>query len=137
MRFPTLPLLLAALLSLPLVAPAARADEPAAADAPARALAERRAWAARVRELRAQQRDALAAPTAALRELPPGEARAAAQRALEDAKREWRRRMLEAQLERARAAGQSQHAARLQDRIGEMDALARPHPAPRAGGGAR
>ena len=119
----------------------ARAEAPApnvAPESPAeRVLAERRAWATRVRDLRAAERDDLARRAAELRALPPGPARADAQRELEVAKRDWRRRMLAAQAERAAAAGQDAHASRLRTRLAELDALdARAH-APARPGGAR
>lgn len=131
-------LVLAAVLATPLSSPPARAQAPAApAPAADPVLAERRAWAVRVRELRAAARADLAQRTADVRALPPGPALADAQRSLETAKRDWRRRMLAAQLERADAAHQGAHATRLRARLAELDALdARSH-APARPGGAR
>lgn len=81
---------------------------------------ERRAWGARVRDLRAAERAELDSLTAVLRTLPAGPEAARAQRDLESAKRAWRRRALEAQLERARTTGRPEHAARLTARLQEL-----------------
>jgi hypothetical protein len=137
------PLLLLALLAPAVSPPPARASEPAPAPAQAaptdadRVLAERRAWASRVRELRAQERADLAQHAAELRSLPPGPSQAASQRALEDAKRTWRRRMLEAQLERATTAGQDAQASRLRARLADLNDLAARSHAPAVRGGGR
>ncbi len=105
-------------------------DPPTAAEA-----LDRRSWAVEVRALRAAERAALAPLVREAREAPPG-SRAQAQRALEDAKREWRRRTLGAQLARVRAAGLTESAQRLEQRIAELDAVRdrRVLPAPPAGG---
>lgn len=133
-------LVLLVLLGPPFARPVRAADSPPAealADPAERTLAERRSWATRVRELRAEQRADLAQRVADLRALPAGPAHAEAQRALEDAKREWKRRMLAAQLERADAAGQGTHAARLRERITELESLTARAQAPVRRGGAR
>lgn len=103
--------------------PVARSTEagPTAASDPARRLEERRAWATQVRALRAQERAELDSLSRSLGQLPPGSGLARAQRDLEDAKRNWRRRMLQAQLERAHSAGKPENAARLRTRLAELD----------------
>lgn len=84
--------------------------------------AERRAWAERVRSLRAQERAELDSLARSLGTLAPGAEHARSQRDLEESKRAWRRRLLQAQLERAQAAGTPANAARLRARIAELDA---------------
>lgn len=83
---------------------------------------DRRAWATEVRAMRAAEKLDLAPLVRAAREAAPG-SHAQAQRALEDAKREWRRRVLGAQLARVRAAGLVPHAQRIEQRIAELDAV--------------
>lgn len=128
------PLGFALLAALALAAPAARAGSPDIAQAPHPAL-ERRSWAQEVRHLRAQERAQLADLERAVREAAPGASRAGAQRALESAKRAWNRRMLDMQLARVRAAGLAAQARQLEQRIGDLDALAAGRrPAAPAGG---
>lgn len=113
-------------------APALSTSDPAAAR-----LAERRVWAQQVRTLREQERAGLDSLTRSLDALAPGHERARAQRELEDAKRAWRRRMLEAQLARAQAQGTPANAARLRARLAELDASQARRASGRAAGGAR
>lgn len=116
-------------------APARAQSLPPRDNAPAESrAAERRAWGARVRDLRAAERAERDSLSAVLRALPAGPEQARVQRDLEAAKLAWRRRALEAQLERARTSGRSEHAARLAARLQEL----RPREMNAAtGGGAR
>ena len=95
---------------------------------------DRRAWATEVRAMRAAEKRELAPLVRATREASP-DSRASAQRALEDAKREWRVRMLTAQLLRVRAAGLAPHAQRIEQRIAELDAVRDRRPVPTPVGG--
>lgn len=97
---------------------------------------DRRDWGAEVRRLRAAERAELDALARRAREAAPGEAQARAQRDVEEAKQQWRRRQLEAQLGRMRAAGRADDARRVEQRLAEFDALARRR-APSPAGGAR
>lgn len=130
-----------ALLVLSLVAalsPASRAasQEPAP-EAPSAESAVRLQWATEVRDLRAREK----ADLAALREravFAYGTAGfAQAQRDLESAKREWRLRVLDAQLRYSRQAGKTENAARIEARMRELRELAARRPAPAGQGGAR
>lgn len=84
---------------------------------------DRRSWAQEVRVLRAAERAELAGLSRTARLAPAGPEHARAQRSLEDAKRAWRRRVLEAQLARVRAAGLVEFAQRIERRIDELDAV--------------
>lgn len=114
------------LIALASPAPMANADEsPAERQATTSSAVDpldRRAWALEVRAMRAAERAELAPLVRAAREAAPG-SHAQAQRALEDAKRQWRRRTLEAQLTRVRAAGLGDNARRIETRIAELDAI--------------
>lgn len=125
-------------------APGTTTGTPAASDPAAARLAERRAWAEQVRALRAQERTELDSLARALGTQAPGAELARGQRELEAHKRAWRRRLLQAQLERAQAAGTPANAARLRVRLDELDAASARRTAPRsaapvtpAAGGAR
>lgn len=111
---------------LALAAPVVRAsDTPAdVAATPSSAVdpLDRRAWATEVRALRAAERAELATLLRAAREAAPG-THAQAQRAIEDAKRQWRRRVLDAQLVRVRAAGLQTQVRHIESRIAELDAV--------------
>lgn len=111
---------------LALAAPAVRADDAPAdvAAAPSSAVdpLDRRAWATEVRAMRAAERAELATLARAAREAAPG-AHAQAQRAIEDAKRQWRRRALEAQLARVRAANLHEQVRRIETRLADLDAV--------------
>lgn len=132
---PFLSLLFLALLVLS--APVARAEAPMTDPVDASAETDpldRRAWAIEVRALRAAEKAELAPLAKAAREGAPG-SRAQAQRALEDAKRSWRQRVLSAQLVRVRAAGLTEQAQRIELRIAELDAVNQKRvPAAPAGG---
>ena len=123
---------------------AAPHDSSAAESAPVTApdpaavrLEERRAWAVQVRELRARERAELDSLARAVAQVRPGADQAQAQRELEEAKRAWRRRMLQAQLTRAQAAGKPEHAARLRARLSELDLRTAQRAAARSTGGER
>lgn len=128
--------------ALILAIPAARAQDaepPRVPDAAPGPL-DRRAWAAEVRQLRAAEREALRTlvrEAREAREAAPGEPRARAQAAIEAAKAEWRRRLLEAQLVRARAAGLAEQALQLEQRIAHLDAVAERRLPVAPAGGAR
>lgn len=129
------PFALLALLCL--TPPAARAQGPSANPVETPTAADpldRRAWATEVRAMRAAERAELAPLIRATREASPG-SHAQAQRALEDAKREWRRRVLGAQLVRVRAAGLPERVQRLEQRIAELDAVRDRRPVPTPTGG--
>ena len=114
-------LLLIALLAIP-----ASGSHAQAPDGPtARNPLDRRDWGADVRRMRATEREELDALARRAREAGPGAAHAQAQRDLEDAKRQWRRRLLEAQLARVRAAGLADQAQRIEERLTQFDAVAR------------
>lgn len=81
---------------------------------------ERHAWGARVRELRAAERTQLDSLAGELRSLPAGAERDRARMQLEQVKRDWRRRALEAQLGRAESTGRPEHAVRLRARLAEL-----------------
>lgn len=120
-------LLLALAAAFALAAPPAPAQE--APDrpgpAPVRDPLDRRDWGAEVRRMRAEERAELDALVRRAREAAPGMAQAQAERDLEQAKRQWRRRQLEAQLSRLRAAGRADEAARMELRLADLDAMAR------------
>jgi hypothetical protein len=130
-------LLLIALLAI--AAPGSRAQGPDSrpAPAPARDPLDRRDWGAEVRQLRDAERAELGELARRARAAAPGAGQARAQRELEDAKRAWRRRLLEAQLARVRAAGLAEQAERIAQRIADLDAADRGRPAPAPAGGAR
>ncbi len=113
-----------------------RGPDPAADRAAAR-LQERRQWATRVREMRSQERAELDSLARELAALAPGADQARGQRELEESKRAWRRRMLQAQIERAQSAGTPANAARLKARLVELDARGVQRAAARAAGGER
>jgi hypothetical protein len=132
-------LALAACLSaaLPPVASGTESSPVTAPDPAAVRLEERRMWATQVRELRAQERAELDSLARSVAQVRPGADQAQAQRELEEAKRAWRRRMLQAQLTRAQAAGKPEHAARLRARLTELDMRAAQRAAARSTGGER
>lgn len=113
--------------ALALAAPAAFAqDAPERPEAPpTRDPLDRRDWGAEVRRMRAEERVELGALARRAREAAPGEAQARAHRDLEEAKQQWRRRQIEAQLSRLRAAGRADEAARMEQRLADLDAMAR------------
>ena len=116
----------------------AAATSPVVAPDPAAVrLEERRAWATQVRELRAQERAELDSLARSVAQVRPGADQAQAQRELEEAKRAWRRRMLQAQLTRAQSAGKPEHAARLRARLTELDLRTAQRAAARSAGGER
>jgi len=121
----------------PPVASAAESAPVTAPDPAAVRLEERRAWAIQVRELRALERAELDSLARAAGQLSPGADQARAQRELEDAKRAWRRRMLQAQVVRAQSAGKPEHAARLRARLSELDERTAQRAAARTAGGER
>lgn len=94
-------------------------------------------WATEVRDLRAREK----ADLASLREravFAHGTAGfAQAQRELEVAKREWRLRVLEAQLRYSRQAGKPESSARIEARMRELREHAAGRPAPAGQAGAR
>lgn len=94
-------------------------------------------WATEVRDLRAREK----ADLASLREralFAHGTAGfAQAQRDLEVAKREWRLRVLDAQLRYSRQAGRPESAARIEARMRELRELAARRSSPVGQGGAR
>ncbi len=132
---PSRPLLAALLLAAALIPATSLAQ-----DATARTVqpvAERREWGAKVRTMRAAERAELDSLGAAMRLLPAGPELARAQRELEAAKRAWRRRALEAQLQRAQANGRPEQAARLRANLGALDARAAERAATGRGRGER
>lgn len=107
----------------------ARAEEAVAAPL------DRGAWAREVRLMRSAERAELAELSHKARVAAPGREHAQAQRALEAAKLTWRRRVLEAQLTRTRAAGLVDASRKLEQRLTELEAVAqRRVPAAPAGG---
>lgn len=115
----------------------ARASE-IPSDAPtARSPLDRRDWAAEIRRLRADERAELDGLARRAREAAPGAEQARAQRDLEEAKRQWRRRLLESQLTRMRAAGLTEPARRLEERLAQLDELAQRRAPGAPAGGAR
>ncbi len=131
-------LLLAFAAAFALAAPPAFAQEAPdrTGPAPVRDPLDRRDWGAEVRRMRAEERAELDALARRAREAAPGMAQAQAERDLEHAKRQWRRRQLEAQLSRLRAAGRADEAARMEQRLAELDAMGRRR-APNLPGGAK
>jgi hypothetical protein len=105
--------------------------------APGPEQAARLQWATEVRDLRAREK----ADLASLREravFAHGTAVfAQAQRDLEVAKREWRLRVLDAQLRYSRQAGKTESAARIEERMRELRELAARRSAPAGQAGAR
>lgn len=118
MRFPVVLLLLLLILTVP--SGPARAEAPDATAAPL----DRGAWAREVRLMRSAERAELAELSRKARIAAPGAEHAQAQRALEAGKLVWRRRVLEAQLVRTRAAGLAETSRKLELRLAELDAVA-------------
>ena len=135
MRRPALVLLAA----LAIAAPGAHAQGTADRPAPeaSRDPLDRRDWGAEVRRMRAAERAEVAGLSRRAREAAPGAAQAQAQRDLEEAKRQWRRRLLEAQLVRVRAAGLAEQALAIEARLAHLEAAARRRGADAPAGGAR
>jgi hypothetical protein len=116
--------------------PPAAAQQPAA-ERPEPERAIRAQWAAEVRDLRAREKADLAAhrERAALAYGTTGFAQA--QRELEASKREWRLRVLDAQLRYSRLAGKTESASRIEERMRELRELGSKRTAPAAQGGGR
>ena len=99
--------------------------------------ARRQAWAAELRDLRQREQADLAQRWQAARAATPGDGQAEAMRALEEAKRDWRRRVLATQLRYAREAGSLETAQRIELRMARLDSLSARHaPGAAAPGGA-
>lgn len=128
-------LLLVALLATGAAASHAQGPDARPDPAPARDPLDRRDWGAEVRRLRAAERTELGDLARRAREAAPGAEQARAQRELEVAKRAWRRRLLETQLARVRAAGLAEQVRQLEERIARHDDVTlRREPVAPAGG---
>lgn len=90
----------------------------------AAAALDRGAWAREVRLMRSAERAELTELSRKARLAAPGAEHAQAQRALEAGKLAWRRRVLEAQLVRTRAAGLTETSRKLESRLAELEAVA-------------
>jgi hypothetical protein len=132
MRRPALILIAALAIAIP--GSHARASEVRPDAPPASDPLDRRDWAAEIRRMRADERAELGGLARRARDASPGAAQAQAQRDLEEAKRQWRRRLLETQLTRMRAAGLAAQARLLEERLARHDAMARRAPDVPAGG---
>lgn len=117
-------IVLAAVLApvLPAAAQAQAPEQDAARLEAARAL--RQQWAEEVRDLRVREHDDLGALHARAAAAYGTSGFAAAQRELEAAKREWRLRVLDAQLRYARKAGNAETAGRIEERLRQIREIA-------------